>query len=591
MFYGCSNLTSLDLSNFNLKNTLIAESFFEGCEKLEQINAPINLTVDIALPTPLYSNDPLNQLYWFNTKTDDKCTNLPTQLTDSIVLLKRNKEPGKNITLTLDSTGYGSELNLNVIGSKNNNFQYTYDIKFYYNDTQTNSYSQLYFYGQEYNTTSSIDVSDIYGGKVSGDVIVYVKAFKDGYEAATSNPVTIRIASTRLEPVKNLSVNGKIVSWNAVSGADRYNVQLYKKNGNGFYMISGCNFTNVMGTSFDFSSYSGVDFISVRALSDNCANNLHSDFTRIDITSSEQTETKYTITYSLNGGKNSSSNPTSYTKTTASITLKNPTKTGYTFGGWYSDSKYTKKVTTIPTGSTGNKTFYAKWNANTYKLVFRGNGSNSGSLANLSCNYGSTYTLRANAFKRTGYTFVGWNTKSNGTGTTYRDKAKVKNLTTSKGKTITLYAQWKPVKYTIKYNLNGGKNNKKNPTSYTVATANIKLQNPTKTGYTFKGWYSDKKCTKKVTTIKKGSTGTVNLYAKWEAVNYSIKYNLNGGKNNSKNPKKYTIATANIKLQTPTKTGYTFKGWYSDKKCTKKVTTIKKGSTGNKILYAKWIKK
>ena len=299
----------------------------------------------------------------------------------------------------------------------------------------------------------------------------------------------------------------------------------------------------------------------------------------------------YSITYNLNGGTNSSSNPKSYNVTTSTITLKNPTRTGYTFGGWYSDSNCTKKVTTILTGSTGDKTFYAKWTVNKYNIVFKGNGSNSGRMANLSCNYGSSYTLKANAFKRTGYTFTGWNTKANGTGITYRNVARVKSLTSFNGRTITLYAQWKPVKYTIRYSLNGGKNHKKNPTSYTAATANIRLQAPTRTGYTFKGWYSDKKCTKKVTVIKKGCTGNQTLYAKWTAVNYSIKYNLNGGKNNSKNPKKYTVATSNIKLQTPTKKGYTFKGWYSDKKYTKKVTMIKKGSTGNKILYAKWVKK
>lgn len=71
------------------------------------------------------------------------------------------------------------------------------------------------------------------------------------------------------------------------------------------------------------------------------------------------------------------------------------------------------------------------------------------------------------------------------------------------------------MKYSIKYNLNGGKNNKKNPTCYYNATKNIKLKNPTKKGYTFKGWYTDKQYKKKVTAIKKGSNGKKTLYAKW----------------------------------------------------------------------------
>ena len=69
----------------------------------------------------------------------------------------------------------------------------------------------------------------------------------------------------------------------------------------------------------------------------------------------------YTITYNLNGGTNSTSNPTEYNVESGNIVLATPTKTGYTFEGWYSDSSYTTKVTQIPGGSTGNKTLYAKW--------------------------------------------------------------------------------------------------------------------------------------------------------------------------------------------------------------------------------------
>ena len=80
---------------------------------------------------------------------------------------------------------------------------------------------------------------------------------------------------------------------------------------------------------------------------------------------------------------------------------------------------------------------------------------------------------------------------------------------------MTLYAQWKKTDYKITYQLNKGKNNKKNPSSYNITTKTIKLKNPTRKGYTFQGWYSDKKCTKKVTQIKKGRTGDITLYAKW----------------------------------------------------------------------------
>ena len=72
------------------------------------------------------------------------------------------------------------------------------------------------------------------------------------------------------------------------------------------------------------------------------------------------------------------------------------------------------------------------------------------------------------------------------------------------------------MKYSIKYNLKGGKNNKKNPSYYYSTSKTIKLKNPTKKGYKFKGWYADKKYKNKVTSIKKGSFGKKTLYAKWK---------------------------------------------------------------------------
>lgn len=153
---------------------------------------------------------------------------------------------------------------------------------------------------------------------------------------------------------------------------------------------------------------------------------------------------KYTITYKLNGGKNSSKNPKTYTKSTATITLKNPTRTGYTFKGWYSDSKFKKKVTKISKGSTGNITLYAKWSPNKYTVSFNGNGNtNNVKISAKTYKYGTSYKLPSNTFKKKGYTFKGWNTKKDGSGKSYSNKASVKNLTSKSGGKVTLYAQWK----------------------------------------------------------------------------------------------------------------------------------------------------
>lgn len=153
----------------------------------------------------------------------------------------------------------------------------------------------------------------------------------------------------------------------------------------------------------------------------------------------------YTITYKLNGGKNNDKNPKTYTTTSKTITLKKPTKKGFTFKGWYKDSAKKKKVTSIPKGSKGNKTFYAKWAVNQYKIAFNGNGG-TGSMKKISCQYSKTYKLLANKYKRKGYTFAGWNVKKNGTGKAYKNKEKVKGLRAKNGATIVLYAQWKKKK-------------------------------------------------------------------------------------------------------------------------------------------------
>ena len=82
------------------------------------------------------------------------------------------------------------------------------------------------------------------------------------------------------------------------------------------------------------------------------------------------------------------------------------------------------------------------------------------------------------------------------------------------------------ISYKITYNLNGGVNNVKNPEFYNGKNA-IKLAKPTREGYSFVGWYFDKKFKKKATSIKKGN---VKVFAKWKPNIYNVKFNANGGK-------------------------------------------------------------
>lgn len=311
--------------------------------------------------------------------------------------------------------------------------------------------------------------------------------------------------------------------------------------------------------------------------------------------------TKYKIIYELNGGKNNSANPADYTMKSKAITLKNPTRKGYVFAGWYKNASFKSKFDKIKSGSTGEVKVYAKWKAKTYTIKFSGNESTSGSMKTVkNCKYGKSYTLKTNGFKRKGYKFAGWNTKKNGSGTSYANKAKVKSLTSKQGGTVTLYAQWTKTKYKITYDLKGGKNSSSNPASYKITTSTIKLKKPTRKGYTFAGWYTDAKYKNKITQIKKGSTGNKKLYAKWTANTYTIKYVGNkstSGKMETattcKYGKKYTLKSNKFK-----RAGYKFTGWntkadgsgtdYKNKQSIKNLTSKKNGTV---TLYAQWKKK
>ena len=165
---------------------------------------------------------------------------------------------------------------------------------------------------------------------------------------------------------------------------------------------------------------------------------------------------EYTINFDANGG-------TLGTNVTSSITVKSgnkvsllgyiATRTGYTFKGWYevknpdftTSGDVREFIPSRDNTTNKSKTFYAVWEPITYTVVFDGNGADaSSSMASQNFKYDESKALSQNTFVRTGYTFIGWNTNADGTGTTYADKAVVSNLTYTDGERFTLYAQWQP---------------------------------------------------------------------------------------------------------------------------------------------------
>lgn len=244
----------------------------------------------------------------------------------------------------------------------------------------------------------------------------------------------------------------------------------------------------------------------------------------------------YTITYNLAGGvmPDGVTNPATYTKDTDTFTLNNPVRTGWTFKGWLGNGLAPETTVTIEKGSTGHRVYTAVWEANKYTVKFDGNGATAGEMEDQTFVYDIGWALNKNAFEKEGYNFNGWNTKADGTGESYKDKAWVTNLATD-GE-VTLYAQWTEeeievpelTEFTITYIYGGGE--AENPASYNVETPTFTLNNPVRTGWTFAGWVGSNGLVPQTTvTIEKGTVGDLIFTATWKANTYTVTYKANGG--------------------------------------------------------------
>ncbi|MFI3326828.1 MAG: InlB B-repeat-containing protein, partial [Clostridia bacterium] len=201
----------------------------------------------------------------------------------------------------------------------------------------------------------------------------------------------------------------------------------------------------------------------------------------------------YIVSYSSNTTDTVSSMPTSQTKIyNVTLTLSDdiPIRTGYTFQGW-STSSGTSNTVNYETGDSyttnASDILYAVWKANTYTVLFSGNGNTGGSTSSMTMTYDVSKSLTTNGFTKTGYTFTGWNTNINGTGDSYTNTQYVKNLTT--GTSITLYAQWQANTYTVLFSGNGNTGGSTSSMTMTYDVSKSLTTNGfTKTGYTFTGW-------------------------------------------------------------------------------------------------------
>ncbi len=223
-------------------------------------------------------------------------------------------------------------------------------------------------------------------------------------------------------------------------------------------------------------------------------------------------------------------------------------------------------------GSTVVNISYA---ANTYTIAFNTNGGTGGSTASAPAAYGSSISLTPNGFTKTGYSFAGWNTKSDGTGTAYSDKASVSNLTSENGVTITLYAMWKPNTYTVKFDANGGTGSMANMGATYDKAMNLPANTFKRKGFAFSGWGSSADASspahsnsESVKNLTADNGVTIILYALWTEGAYSITFNANGGSGTMADQTASSASPTPLSSNGFTRTGYTFAGWATTQSAT-----------------------
>lgn len=250
-------------------------------------------------------------------------------------------------------------------------------------------------------------------------------------------------------------------------------------------------------------------------------------------------------------------------------------------------------------GTTQDKTFNCEILAPQYKIKYNANGG-TGIMEDSYHTYNEEKNLNPNNFTRTGHTFKNWNSKEDGTDTSYDDQQTIQNLTIENGKTINLYAQWNANTYTITYDGNGGNSETWGTTWSDTVTYGESYYTEsnwyTLTGHTFIGWNekADGTGTDWTNWIDKAWTWTytknLTLYAQWNINTYDVKFDANGGTGAPSKQTK-TYGTDLILSSTkPTRNGHTFQGWGTSSSDTTVDYAAGAKYTDNKAitLYAIW---
>ncbi len=296
----------------------------------------------------------------------------------------------------------------------------------------------------------------------------------------------------------------------------------------------------------------------------------------------------YTITYETDGGTQPAKDKTEYVYGVGLQPLGTTAKDGYAFEGWYDEDD--NIVTRVTNTQTGNIVLHAKWQqlsegeaAYTVFYYEQNRAQDDYNRADRQTIVGKVGdTVTAEAPDRPGFTYDEEKSRETASGTIAEDGS------------LELYLYYTRNVYPIHYVLDGGVNNADNPDTYLYEVMTM-LQDATKEGYIFNGWFEDEAHTKRIRSVNTGTIGEVTVYASWtkagdpSAKTHRITYIVNGGTRPDTLPSYYEEGVGAV-LGDPVYDDHEFLGWYttSDFEEGTRITEIPKDATTDYTLYAKW---
>ncbi|WP_164472877.1 InlB B-repeat-containing protein [Cohnella candidum] len=305
---------------------------------------------------------------------------------------------------------------------------------------------------------------------ISGDLVLY----------QVQSPTII------IHPADQTVTQGQSASFSVTAGGDEPLSYQWKKDGTNINGANAATFTIASAQSGD----AGVYTVEVT----NGGGSVTSNPATLVV--------NHKVTFDKNGGDTDAS-PATITVThggNVGTLPTEPTSAGHTFAGWNTAADGTGSAFTASTVVTANQTVYAQWSLNTYTVTFDKNGGDTdASPATITVTHGGNVGTLPTAPTRAHYTFAGWNTASNGSGSPFTA------ATTVTGNQ-NVYAQWAQITYTVSYVV--GANGSISSTSEMVGSGGTPATVPAVTpdsGYVFAGWSSDGGVTK-LTSAQVAST-------------------------------------------------------------------------------------